>query len=125
MLISHTTTHYHRRVPLQVGSQIIYQATNCVTEEELKSLSQSWKLAYVSNVLSKSSQVSDQEFDLYQVNGKVVLAKKVIIPAFQTVIAKGLTESLDFKNMSMCWCSHPLNAKIYLFQANTSELIPG
>ena len=31
MLISHTTTHYHRRVPLQVGSQIIDQVTNCIT----------------------------------------------------------------------------------------------
>ena len=70
MLISHTTTHYHKRVPLQVGSQIIDQVTNCITEEELKSLSQSWKLAYVSTVLSKSSQVGDQEFDLDQVKGK-------------------------------------------------------
>ena len=57
MLISHTTTHYHGRVPLQVGSQIIDQVTNCITEEELKSLSQSWKLAYVNTVLSNSSQV--------------------------------------------------------------------
>ena len=63
MLISHTTSHYHRRVPLQVDSQIIDQVTNCITKEELKSLSQSWKLAYVSTVLSKESQVSDQEFD--------------------------------------------------------------
>ena len=35
MLISHTTTHYHRRLPIQVGSQIIDQVTNCITEEEL------------------------------------------------------------------------------------------
>ena len=44
MLISHTTTHYHIRVPIQVGSQIIDQVTNCITEEESQSLSQSWKL---------------------------------------------------------------------------------
>ena len=36
MLVSHTTTHYHRRVPIQVGSRIIDQVTNCITEEELK-----------------------------------------------------------------------------------------
>ena len=47
MLVSHTTTHYHKGVPLQVGSQIIDQATNSITKDELKSLSQSWKLAYV------------------------------------------------------------------------------
>ena len=45
MLISHTTIHYHRRVTIQVGSQIIDPVTNCITEEELQSLSQSWKLA--------------------------------------------------------------------------------
>ena len=37
MLISHTTTHYQKTVPLQVGSQIIDQVTNCITEDELKS----------------------------------------------------------------------------------------
>ena len=74
MLISHTTIHYHKRVPIQVGSHIIDQVTNCITEEELQTLSQSWKLAYVSTIISKSSQISDQEFDLEQVKGKVVLA---------------------------------------------------
>ena len=45
MLVSNTTTRYHQRVLIQVGSCIIDQVTNCVTEEELQSLSQSWKLA--------------------------------------------------------------------------------
>ena len=51
-------------------------------EEELISLSQSWELVYVSTILSKSSQVSDKEFDLDQVKGKVIVTKKVIIPPF-------------------------------------------
>ena len=76
MLVSHTTTHYHRRIPTQVGNHIIDQVTTCITEEELQSLSQSWKLAYVSTIISNSSQVSDQEFDLDQVKGKVVRTKK-------------------------------------------------
>ena len=38
MLISHTTTCYHRRVPVQVGSCIIDQVTSCIIEEELQSL---------------------------------------------------------------------------------------
>ena len=50
MVISHTTTYYHKRVPIQVGSCIIDQVTNCITEDELQSLSQSWILAYVSTV---------------------------------------------------------------------------
>ena len=44
MLIIHTTTHYHQRVPIQVGSHIIDQVTSCISEDELQSLSQSWKL---------------------------------------------------------------------------------
>ena len=55
-------------------------------------LLQSWKLAYVSPIISKSSQVSAQEFDLDKVQGKMVITKKVIIPALQTVIARGLTK---------------------------------
>ena len=41
-------------------------------------------------VLSKSSQVENNEFDLGQVKGNVVTTKRVTIPAFQTVIVKGL-----------------------------------
>ena len=125
MLVSHTTTHYHKRVPLQVGSQIIDQVTNCITEEELKSLSQSWKLAYVSTVLSKSSQVSDQEFDLDQVKGKVVITKKVISPIFQMVIAKGLTKDTGHqKHVHVLEEQSPKCKNIFL-PGNTSELIPG
>ena len=70
-------------------------------EEELKSLSQAWKLAYVSTILSKSSQVSDTEFGLDQVKGKVVVMKRVV-PAFQTLIVKGLKKLPDIRNMFMC-----------------------
>ena len=52
LLISHTTTHCQKRVPLQVGCQVIDQVANNITKDELKSLSHSWKLAYVSTVLS-------------------------------------------------------------------------
>ena len=92
MPISHTTSHYHRSVPIQVGSCIKDQVTNYITEEKLQALSQSWKLAYMSTTTSKSSQVGDQEFDLDLVKGKVLTTKKVKIPAFQTVIAKGFTK---------------------------------
>ena len=125
MLISHTTTHYHRRVLIQVGSHIIDQVTNCITEEELQSLSQSWKLVYVSTIISKSSQVGDQEFDLDQVKGKVATTKKVKILTFQTVIAKGLTKVTGHQK-----CIHVLvepspKCKSIFIPGNTSELIPG
>ena len=95
-------TYYYQRVPIQVGSHIIDQVTNCISEDELQSLSQSWKLAYVSMIISKSAPVSDLEFDLDQVKGKVVTSKKVKIPTLQTVIVKGLPRSQDTKSMSMC-----------------------
>ena len=124
MLISHTTTCYNRRVPLQVGSQIIDQVTNSITEDELNSLTQSWKLAFVSTLLSKASQVSEQEFDLDQVKGKVVITKKVIIPTFQMVIAKGLTKVTGHQK-----CVHVVvepfpKCKNIFVPGNTSELIP-
>ena len=91
MLISSTTTHYHQRVPIQVGSHIIDQVTNCISEGELQSLSQSWKVAYVSMLISKAAPVSDLEFDLDQVRGKVVTCEEVKIPASQTIVVTGLT----------------------------------
>ena len=91
MLISHTTTHYHQRIPIQVGSHIIDQVISCISENELQSLSQSWKLAYISMIISKSALVSGPEFDLDQVKGKVVTSEKVQIPTLQTVAVIGLT----------------------------------
>ena len=67
--ISSTTTYYHQRVPIQVGSHVINQVTNCISEEELQSLSQSWKVAYVSIIILKAALVSDPEFDLDKVKG--------------------------------------------------------
>ena len=57
MLISSTTTQYHQRVPMQVGSHVIDQVTSCISKEELQSLSQSWKVAYVSTIFSKATSV--------------------------------------------------------------------
>ena len=99
--------------------------TNCITEEELQSLSQSWKLAYMSTIISKSSQVSDQEFDLDQVKGEVVTTKKVMIPAFQTVIARGLTKVTGHqKHVHVLVELSPECMGIFI-PDNTSELIPG
>ena len=42
--------------------------------------------------------MSDQEYDLDQVKGKVVITKKVVVPAFQTVIARGLTKVTMHQN---------------------------
>ena len=73
ILISSTTTKYHRRVPIQVGSHVINQVTNCISEEELQSLSQSWKTAYVSTIISKTIAIGDPDFNLDHVQGNVVV----------------------------------------------------
>ena len=125
MLVSHTTTHYHRRVPIQVGSQIIDQVTNCITEEECQSLSQSWKLAYVSTIISKSLQVSDQEFDLDQVKSKVVTTKTVIVSTFQTVVVKGLTKVTGHQKHVHVLVEPSSKCMSIFVLGNTSKLIPG
>ena len=124
MFVSHTTTHYHKRVPTQVGSRIIDQIVKTLMEEESKSLSQSWKLAYVNTVLSKSLEVNDEEFDLDQVKGKVIVTKKVIIPAFQMVIVKGLMKVIGYqKHVHVLVEPSPKCKKIFI-PGNTRELKP-
>ena len=125
MLISHTTTLFHRWVPIQVGSQIIDQVTNCMTEEELQSLSQSWKLVYVSTIILKSPRVSAQEFDLDQVKGTVVTTKKVIVPDFQTVVVKGLTKVTRHQKHIHVLVEPSLKCMSISVPGNTSKLIPG
>ena len=91
MLISSTTTQYHQRVLIQVGSHVIDQVTSYICEEELQSLSQSRKMEYVSTIISKATSVSDPDFDFEHVRGKVVISEEVTIPASQTTFVKGLT----------------------------------
>ena len=124
MPISHITTCYHERVPIQIGSHIIDHVTSCITEKELQSLSQSWKIAYVSTILSKSSQVSYQHFNLYQVRDEAVTTKNVKIPTLQTVVAEGLTQITGHQK-----CVHvlvdpsPKCTSVFVLR-NTSELVP-
>ena len=91
MLVSSTTTRYHQRVPIHVGSHDIDHVTSCISKEELQFLSQSWKMAYVSAIILKATSVSDPEIDLDHVRGRVVISEVVAIPATQTAVVKGLT----------------------------------
>ena len=91
MLVSSTTTQYHQRVPIQVGSCVIDQVTSCISEEVLQSLSQSWKMAYVSTIILKGTSVSDPDCGLDHERGRVVISEEVTIPASQTTVVKGLT----------------------------------
>ena len=90
MLISHTTTRYHQRVLIQVGSHVTDQVTICISEKELQSLSQSWKTAYVSIIISKAISV-DPDFNLDQVKESMMMNEEVTIPASQITVVKGLT----------------------------------
>ena len=124
MLISHTTIHYHQRVPIQEGSCIIDQVTNCISEEELQSLAQSWKLAYVSMIISKSAPIRDPQFDLDQVKGKVVTSKKVKIPALQTVVVKRLTKVTGHEKHVHVLVEPFLKCMSVFVPGNASEFIP-
>ena len=125
MLVSHTTTHYHQRVPIQVGSHIINQVTNSISEDELQSPSQSWELAHVSTIISKSSLVSDLEFDLDQVKGKVVTCEEVKIPALQTAVVKGFTMVTGHQeHVHVLVEPSPKCIRVFVL-GNTSELKPG
>ena len=79
----------------------------------------------MSSIISKSSQVSDQEFYLNQVKGKVITTKKVMISAFQTVIARGLTKVTGHqKHVHVLVEPSPKCMSVFV-PGNTSELIPG
>ena len=91
MLVSSTTAQYYQRAPIQVGSCGTDQVTSCISVKVLQSLSQSWKTAYVSTIILEAMSVSDPDFDLDQVRGRVVNSEKVTIPASQITIVKGLT----------------------------------
>ena len=125
MLVSHTTTHYQQRVPIQIGSCIIDQVIKCITKDEQQSLSQSWKVAYVSTIISKSASVSDPEFDLNQVKGKVVTSEELKIPVSQTVIVRGLTMVTEHQKHVHVLVEPSPKCTSVLILGNTSELRPG
>ena len=125
MLISPTTTRYHQRVLIQVGSHVIDQVTSCISEEDLQSLSQSWKTAYVSTIILKATSMSDPDFDLENVRGSIVISEEVTIPVLQITVVKGLTTITGHHK-----CVHVLMELSHkctnvFIPGNTSELKPG
>ena len=88
-------------------------------------MSQSWKTAYVSTIISKAISVSDPNFDLDKVKGRVVINEEVTIPVSQTTVVKGLTMiTRHHKHVHvLVELSHKcLNVFIL---GNTSKLKPG
>ena len=125
MLISPTITKYHKWVPIQVGSCVIDLVTNCKSEEELQSLSQSWKTTYISTIISKVVSISDPYFSLDQVQGNVVMSEEVTIPALQITVVKGLTTITGHhKCVHVLVESSPKCITVFIL-GNTSELKPG
>ena len=96
-------------------SRILDQVLKNITDEELRSSSQSWKLAYVCTVLSKSSQVRNKKNDLSQVKGTVVITRKVTIPTFQTIIVKGLIKVTVYHKCVHMLVEPPLSVETFLF----------
>ena len=54
--------------------------TNCISDEELQSLSKFLKVAYVNTIILRATSVVDQEFDVDHVKGRVVTSEEVTIP---------------------------------------------
>ena len=125
MLISPTTTKYHKRVPIQVGSQVIDQVTSCISEEELQSVSQSCKRAYVSTIISKTRSISDPDFNLDQVKGSVVISEEVTIPASQIAVVKGLTTITGHHKCVHVLVESSSKCTNVFILVNTSEVKPG
>ena len=86
-------TNYTNRVSVQLGTLHIKEALALVTREEYGNLSAAWATANFSpQYISKSEKVTEPEFDLDTITGKVELMKSVVIVPFQTVQVPGLTE---------------------------------
>ena len=99
--------------------------TSCISEEELQSLSQSWKVAYVSTIILKATSVSDLEFNLDNVRGRVITSEEVTIPTSQTIVVKGLTTiTRHHKCVHVLIESSPECVHVFVLE-NTSELRPG
>ena len=67
-------------------------------------------------IISKSALISDQEFDLDQVKGKVVTSKKVKIPNLQVVVIKELTKVTGHPKHVHVLVELSFKGKVYLYQ---------
>ena len=82
-------------------------------------------MAYVSIIISKATSVSNLEFDLDNVRGKVITSEEVTIPTSQTVIVKGLTIITGHhKCIHVLMELSPKCVSVFIL-GNTSELKPG
>ena len=123
MLIS--PTRFLQRVQIQVGSCVIHQVTSYISEKELQSLSQSWKTAYVSTIISKAISISDPDFNLDQLKGSIVISEEVTISALQITVVKGLTTITGHhKCVHVLMELSPKCTTVFILE-NTSELKPG
>ena len=121
MLGSSTTTQYHQGVAIQVSSHVIDEVTNSISNEELQSLSQSWKAVYVSTIILKATSVGDWELDLDHVRSRVVTSEEVTIPTSQTVAVQGLTMITGHhKHVHVLVESSPKCVSVFIL-GNTSE----
>ena len=68
--------------------------------------------------------VSDKDFDLDQVKGKVVVMKKVVVPAFQTFIVKGLMKVTKHQKHVHILVEPSPKCKNMFIPGNTTQLKP-
>ena len=82
-------------------------------------------MAYVSTIISKATSVSDPNFDLGHVRGRVVISEEVTIPASQTTVVKRLTMITGHhKHIHVLMESSHKCMNVFI-PGNTSKLRPG
>ena len=86
-------TNYTDRVPVQLGTLHIDEALALVTRKEYRNLLVAWARAnFPQQLVLKSAQIKESEFDLETIQGKVKLTKSVTLAPFETIQVPGLTE---------------------------------
>ena len=86
-------TDYTNRVPVQLGTLHIDEALALVTRKEYRNLSVAWARAnFPPQLVLKSAQIKESEFDLGTIKGKVKLTKSVTLAPFETKQVPWLTE---------------------------------
>ena len=82
---------YGKRVPVQIGTQVIDHFIATLTKKELQQAGDIWK--HLSTIISKRNRVKGLHVpkdDIEGVKGKIHIIREIIILPFQTTVVKGI-----------------------------------
>ena len=85
-------TPYSDRIPVQIGTTVIDQAMDKVTNEESSKAGTTWCKTIGSTAISGQMKVSETDFDVTSINSQLVTIKCVAIPLFMCKQVNGITK---------------------------------